>query len=74
MISFIIANRHKYKNKNIFLWIDNATSFGCIISKIYNLSSARFKIILNAITSLMITCIKYKIWFYVEYISTKEIK
>ena len=74
MISFIIANRHKYKNKNIFLWIDNATSKGWIISKKCDLNSPRFKIISNAIRSPMITCIKYKIWFYIEYISSERNK
>ena len=74
MISFIIANRHSYKNKNIFLWVDNATAKGWIISKKCDLKSPRFKLISNAIRSLMITCIKYKIWFFIEYISTDRNK
>ena len=72
MISFIICNRHIYKNKNIYLWIDNITAKSWIISKRCKMSSARFSLVSNAIRSLMIICLKYKIYWWIEYIRSED--
>ena len=66
MISFVITNRHIYKNKNIHLWIDNITAKSWIISKRCKMKSTRFFWVSNAIRSLMIICLKYKIYFWIQ--------
>ena len=74
MISFIIANRHIYKNKNLYLWIDNIAAKSWIISKRCKMKSVRFEWVSNAIRSLMIHCLKYHIYFWIEYIRSEDNK